>query len=221
MHQPSRAVLLLAALAFSGCTIPENQSFKLGVPHRQQLQFNYCVPASVLMWRLHDGLPEISQHVIFEGIGGTACTVDKVPAAVSQYTGTFDTFADVVFAPTEGQVAQIVARQITSVGESRVPTIAVVGAKNHVGVLNGGKYHHDDPTNLNVWDLVYFHDPDETFGNLAFTGSQWLDFFCREGHGHCAQVVSSSAIIGWDANLGAFGNSISFYGEPAILNQDP
>lgn len=222
MRHLSAAALAATLFLAAGCGIPEDQGFTRGIPFRQQIRSNYCVPASILMWRLYDGLPEISQHVIFEEMGGTPCTVDQVPAGVSQFTRTFDTFADIEFAPTEGDVKRIVARQITAVGESRFPAIAVVGlAKDHVGVLDGGKYRFDESSNLNVWETVYFHDPGESFGDREFGASQWLDFFCREGQFHCAQVVSSSSILGWDTNLNLYGSSITFYGEPAILNQDP
>lgn len=216
------AVIAALTLWSVGCTIPENQEFKLGVPHVEQEQFNYCVPASILMWRLYDGLPAVSQDEIFNWLGGAPCTGDEIPAGVNHFTRTTDTFLDLETANNLGDnIRDIVARHITSVGESRIPVIALVrSTKNHVGVINGGKYHFDEVSGLNVWDLVYFHDPAESFGDRLFTASQWLDFFCRETHPHCAQIVSSSAIIGWDANVVNYGNSVSFQGEPVILNQD-
>lgn len=69
-------------------------------------------------------------------------------------------------------------------------------------------------------DFVYFHDPARV-ANDRYSAANWLNFFCREFQNHCAQVVSSSAIIGWDTYLQSFGSSVWYYGQPAILNQDP
>lgn len=97
-----------------GCTIPNNQEFKLGVPHVQQEEFNYCVPASILMWRLYDGLPAVSQEEIFDFIGGPPCTPDAVPAGVNHYTNVFDARLDLEDSTfLIDNIRDIVARQIT------------------------------------------------------------------------------------------------------------
>ena len=98
--------------------------------------------------------------------------------------------------------------------------MAVVGpSQNHVGIINGGQYH-EDLEGRRVWDFVYFHDPARV-ANDRYSAANWLNFFCREFQNHCAQVVSSSGIIGWDSYLQSFGSSVWYYGQPAILNQDP
>lgn len=86
-------------------------------------------------------------------------------------------------------------------------------------MVNGGQYHAEGF--YNVWDFVYFHDPDPAVGaNTVFAASQWLDIFCSEILSHCSQIVSASAILGWSENLSSGGSSVRVSGSPDILNQD-
>jgi hypothetical protein len=163
------------------------------------------------MWRLYDSLPQISQATIFSWLGGAGCTADQVPSAVNYFTRTQDTFADIEYGPTQADIEGMVARQITSI-DARVPVIVIVGSKNHVGVVNGGGYHEEG--SLKIWDFVYFHDPGLTYGDRYYPAADWLDFFCVEGDGHCAQIVSSSATQGWQYNLSTYGSSVQVYGDP-------
>lgn len=202
---------LVGALSLVSCGIPVGSSFKLGVPFRQQEEFNYCVPASILMWRLYDGLPEITQSEIWNWLGGPPCTPDEVPAGVAHFTRAYDAYLDLEYIPTELERNYLIARQIMSVGESRVPVIAVVGVlQNHVGVIDGGKYHQSG--SVNVWDFVYFHDPEYFFGDDYYSASEWIDFFCSDFSSYCAQILSSSASAGWFSNYATYGDSVEPYG---------
>jgi hypothetical protein len=50
----------------------------------------------------------------------------------------------------------------------------------------------------------------------------WLDFFCDiRFNTLCGQVVSTSAILGWDQFLLNFGGDVRYQGQPGILNQQP
>lgn len=82
------------------------------MPHRQQIQFNYCVPASILMWRLWDGLPEISQDTIWTWLGGPPCTPEEVPPGVNHFTNTYDAVLDEVYGPSTTEWEELFARQI-------------------------------------------------------------------------------------------------------------
>lgn len=199
------------ALGLTACSIPSGQGFKIGVPFRQQTQVNYCVPASILMWRLWDGLPAVSQGSIWSWLGGPPCTADEIPAGITHFTNTFDSYLDINLTPSATEREHMVARQIQSVGENGMPVIPVVRlSKDHVGVINGGKYHRDGA--VNVWDFVYFHDPANFFGDEYFGASEWLDYFCNEFDSHCAQVVSFAATSGWLQSLQTYGASVEPYG---------
>lgn len=88
----------------------------------------------------------------------------------------------------------------------------VVGInRNHVGIINGGKYE-DHGTYLE-WEFVYFHDPDPAFGaNLKFGASTWLNKFCPLSSSYCGQIISNTATTGWYANLQMYGDSVTLYG---------
>jgi hypothetical protein len=101
------------------------------------------------------------------------------------------------------------ARQITSFSRGR-PVIVVVRF-NHTGVLNGGKYHQEG--SYNVWDFVYFHDPDPAYGaNFRWAPSEWLDQFCSSAQAYCDQILSARAASDWQANYTTYGNSVRVYG---------
>jgi hypothetical protein len=118
-----RFALIAASTLLAGCRLGSYEDYQLGVPYRQQEQYNYCVPASVLMWRLYDGLPAVSQTTIYNWLGGQACNPTGVPSALSHFTNTFDTYLDVVFSPSQLDREELVARQITA-EDGRTPVIA-------------------------------------------------------------------------------------------------
>src|SRR6185295_220648 len=104
---------------------------------------------------------------IFSWMGGAGCATQPVVAsAVNHFTLTSDAYWDHGGGANANELA---ARQIASMSHG-LPVIAVVDY-NHAGVLNGGKWHADDV--VNVWDFVYFHDPDPAFGgaNLQYSAT--------------------------------------------------
>src|SRR5947209_3000623 len=137
MRRNSAVLGLLSALLFSGCNLQPDVGSTLGVPYRSQEQFNYCTPASVLMWRRYDGLPEVSQTTIFNWMGGTGSTNQiRVAQAVNAFTYTRDAYWD--NAPSS-DYKSMAARQITAFSTG-TPSIVVV-RYDHTGVINGGQYH--------------------------------------------------------------------------------
>jgi hypothetical protein len=208
-HGLSLLGLAMLGVAFSGCGLSPYERYELGVPYRPQDQFNYCVPASVLMWRLYDGLPSVSQASIFNWIGGPPCYPDDVPVAVNHFTNTFDTYLDIVDNPSGLDVEQLVARQITAEDQG-TPVIAIVGPqRNHVGVINGGKYKKQGQ--YYVWEFLFFHDPADGEG-LEYSSSHWLQFFCDGGFPFCGQILSSAATTGWQNYHAYYKNWIMLYG---------
>ena len=203
-------ILLLASTLLAGCNIGASENYQLGVPYRQQERDDYCVPASVLMWRLYDGLPAVSQTTIYTWLGGHACNPTDVPPAVNHFTDTFDAYLDLVFSPSQLDREELVARQIRS-EDQLSPVIAIVGsARNHVGVINGGRYTRSG--SYYEWDFLYFHDPKPFGENAYYSARQWMDVFCSSGYPYCGQILSSNATSGWQNYYATYGNSILLYG---------
>lgn len=219
MSRSQLQTLLLAGsvvtgpLLLMGCggILEQTPDYTMGVPYRAQEQYNYCVPASILMWRLYDGLPEVSQTTIFNAIGGAPCDGLDAADGVALYTTSgSDVYYDLLYTPTEHERDQLIARQITSIDRA-VPVIAVAPRKNHVGVINGGKYI-DMGTHVQ-WEFLYFHDPDSRIGaDRKYSGGDWLSAFCEVFDSRCAQVISGYASSGWQAHFDEFSDSVSVYG---------
>lgn len=197
---------LLAFLA-AGCNIRLRTDYKLGVPFRAQDPTSFdCGPASVLMWRLYHGLPEVSQQAIGQFMGGTSCgaSQDAIANAVRHYTISSDAFWDFIESEQE---AVFMSRQISSL-DARVPVIAIINGGFHAGVLNGGKWR--SVTSGYQWDYAYFHDP-LLFANVYYVAADWVETSCVFG-GICQQIVSSGAIGPWYYNLQTFGDDIGIRG---------
>lgn len=203
---------LLGSTLLAGCggTIPEDENVNLGIPYREQDQFNYCVPAAIQMWRLYDDLPNVSQATIFNWLGGAPCEPDEVPDGVDHFTNTNDAYLDLQNA-TVTQRKQMIARQVTSYNNSR-PVIAVVyPSRDHVGVINKGKYV--DEGDYWTWDWIRLHNPDPFYGANQYHGAQtWIETFCDIGFAYCAQIASSSATAGWSSNQSTYEPYLAIYG---------
>lgn len=205
-RKQAHAVWLLTVFIFCACggAVGSNNEVKLGVPYRAQDPNSLdCGPASVLMWRLYDGLSEISQQQIADWMGGTSCGAhsDAIAAAVNNFTLTHDAFRDL-----DGDInyRQFFSRQITSI-DNRVPAIAIIRGGLHAGVVNGGKWHTNSYGEYQ-WDYAYFHDPFTTADDY-YTASAWRDTNCPSGS-TCEQVVSSSASEAWRYNLDSYGGNV-------------
>lgn len=216
------ALFLSASLAGCGGTIDDGENVNLGIPYREQEEFNYCIPASIQMWRLHDDLPFVSQDAIFNWLGGPPCTAEDVPAGVNHFTNTNDAYLDVSFNPTATDRDEMIARQVTSYDNARPAITVVYPTRDHVGVINRGKY--DDEGAYWTWEWLRFHNPDPAYGGNYYYGAQdWIDEFCAPGFSHCAQIVSSSATAGWNPNQSTYQPylAINGGGGPVICNYKP
>lgn len=203
-------LLLVSALPLGGCNIGASEYYEVGVPYREQERSDYCVPASVLMWRLYDRLSDIPQSTIYNWLGGRACNPTDVPRAVNHFTNTFDAYLDVVFAPSDLDREEMIARQITSL-DRLSPVIAIVGSRrDHVGVMNGGKYSRQG--SYYQWDFVYFHDPAPGGRNTYYTAQNWIQRFCDSYYSYCGQILSVNAAKNWDSYYASYGGSILIYG---------
>ena len=218
---PTRVRPLLALTLAMCCCLPwltscggglfNQPDYTLDVPYRAQEQFNYCVPASIQMWRLYDGLSNVSQTTIFNAVGGAPCDPVDATYGVSIYTNSgSDAYFDHEFSPTTAERDEIISRQITSI-DVGVPVMALIRSQTHVGIINGGKY--EDHGSYLEWEFLDFHDPDPAYGeDYRYSGGDWLDEFCSPFASYCGQVVSTSAAASWYSNLDAYGDSVAVYG---------
>jgi hypothetical protein len=212
-------VILFLLLSFStACTIGGNPEIELEVPYRAQaLNSLDCGPASVLMWRLYDGFPEISQQSISTWMGGTCngASAQDIADAVNHFTNAGDAYWDI----PGGQGApeqlerEFFARQITSI-DNATPVIAIIEFQ-HAGVINGGRWHSVD--NGRQWDYVFFHDPSDG-PDLEIPSERWRNLNCPPGQA-CEQIISTAAAGGWSSNLQNYGAGIWDSGGHAPLNQ--
>lgn len=206
------AVFGLAVLGAAGCSIPE-AGFKLGVPYRQQDTSYFCAAACVQMWRAYDGLtPAYSQQYLFNAMNGTigcGAQPEAIRDTVQTFTLAWDAYLDVVAGANETDRQGYFSRQVTSVDNG---TPVMVLAHDHAVMVNGGKWHRDTATGFNVWDFVWYHDPDRG-EDLRLGARNWLlescDFFA------CGQVISGSATAGWQANFEYWGNDLVIPGNPS------
>ena len=106
--------LVILGFCLAGCGLSLYERYELRVPFRYQERNDYCAPASVLMWRLYDGLSPVSQTTIYNWVGRRACLATEVPSAVNHFTNTSDAYLDIVFNPSDRNVEDLIARQITA-----------------------------------------------------------------------------------------------------------
>ena len=162
------------------------------------------------MWRLYDRLSEISQSSIASYIGWTPTGV-SVPAivmGVNRFTNTWDAYWDLPGGTGDPDTikGQFFSRQITSM-DAKLPVIAILWGGVHAGVINGGKWHTDSYTGLDVWDYVYFHDPDQYSGGADRyrTAGTWT--------GQCtSQVLAGRVRDPGNANFYTYGYNVGIRG---------
>jgi len=211
------AALLLCSFAcgglFQGTGAPT-----LGVPYRAQEQFNYCVPASIAMWRAYDGVPEMSQTQIWNALGGPPCTGLDAAFGVRQFTSSgIDAFLNTT---SPSQRDEFFGRQMTSI-DSRVPVMVIVSSfRNHVGIINGGSYYLTGSTERYTWNTVLFHDPG-IGPDQEFDSAGWIAYTCDPSFGYCGQIISDGATFAWDFHVQAYGSSIDLYdGTPCCTEEN-
>ena len=202
-----RLAALGVALSLSACGATSTDDIDLDVPFVAQDNNFYCGPASVLMWRLDDGLPPVSQTEIANYMG----TDDSC--------GTFAYYLDdgVRAFTNSGWDAQwdaddysnrdyFVARQITSI-DSYIPVIAIPSSF-HAGVINGGHHHEVSGSGgMRQWDYVYFHDP-QIGPDRYYDAEDWLNEQCSYSGDACEQIISSSATGGWYNNYSEHSDDV-------------
>jgi hypothetical protein len=215
-------VLLLLGLTACGGLFQSSPNAVLGVPYVAQEEFNYCVPASIAMWRGYDGLSPMSQTQIWNAMGGAPCTGFDAAYGVRLFTSSgSDAIFDRVLSPTSSSRDGFYARQLTSI-DRRVPVIVVVGfSQNHVGVINGGSYQYTASTDRYTWNTVLFHDPDPYAGPDQEWGSaDWTAYTCGSFFSECGQVVSQYASDNWSSHLQGYGYKVELYDGEGCCNEE-
>ena len=204
----TQVVAICGAVAvIAACGSTSTDEVDLDVPYVEQDGNFYCGPASVLMWRLYDGLAPVSQTEIAQTMGtDDACGTFayRIDDGVRAYT---NSGYDAIWDPDDySNRDYFVARQITSV-DSWVPVIAIPGSF-HAGVVNGG-HHHEIPDSggMRQWDYVYFHDP-QIGPDRYYDGDLWLDELCSYSGDACEQIISDSATGGWYNNYSNYHEDV-------------
>ena len=181
------------------------------MPYIEQEQANYCVPASIAMWRGYDGLAPVTQTEIWNAIGGAPCDGLDAAYGVRLFTASgYDAYLDFV-GPSQRDA--FLARQLTSI-DRRVPVIVIVNPwRDHVGVINGGSYQYTASTDRYTWNTVLFHDPGYLYGgpDQDWDSGDWANYTCGNSFSHCGQIVSGSASFNWSSHLQGYGYSVDFY----------
>lgn len=206
--------LLLVLSAGVGCKITVGGggsygNLYLAVPYFSQGNFLLCVPTSVLMWRRYDGLGYISPANIGSQMGcppSVGCALDEIADGVAAFTVTgndayLDDYGGVVGDPID-LAARFFSRQITSLNNG-VPVIAIVNGGLHAVVPFGGHFS-TAYGGLKRWDYIRVRDPWDG-DDIQYTAGVWMDL-------NAHQVVSSSAINGWEGNAQTYGNSMRVRG---------
>jgi len=199
-------LVLLGATALVGCGATSGDDVRLNVPYVEQDFGYYCAPASVLMWRLYDGLPEVSQAVIADYMG-TTCTGTfsyVIANGVAQFT---NSGSDAIYdGDAYDNRKYFVARQITSI-DSYIPVIAVLQG-NHAVVIDGG-HHHEIPDSggMQEWDYVYYQDP-LVGPNKKLEAADWLTERCSFEGDTCEQIISANATGGWYYNYDQYSSQV-------------
>jgi len=204
----TRWLLLLGVAALTlACGATSSDDVDLSVPYVAQDNNYYCGPASVLMWRLYDGLSSVSQTQIANYMG----TVDacgtlsyRIADGVSAYTSSG---SDAIWdADDYSNLDYFIARQITSIDTS-IPVLVIAGSF-HAGIVNGG-HHHEVPDSggMHEWDYVYFHDP-QIGPDRYYGADDWLNEMCSYSGDACEQIISSSATGGWYNNYSTYSDEV-------------
>lgn len=201
---PLGLVLLAAMLSMAmTCTIgfgsPQPAPFGLNMPWLRQEQYYYCVPASIQMWGLFDNSQfRVSQTTIagyVHAVPPDGTPALNIPPGVDFYTATKDANLVSAFYTSPAQFASM---QITSINFQR-PLMAIFN-QQHVVVVSGGSWHHDDTSGFNVWDTVIYQDPAGA-ADSELDASTWQDAVTD-------MVIGTSASASAQANFKQYGNTV-------------
>ncbi len=202
----ARGMVVLGAATLAACGATSSNDVRLHVPYVAQDSEFYCAPASVLMWRLYDGLPSVSQSQIADYMG-TTCTGTfsyAIARGVDYFT---NSGSDAIYdGDAYDNRKYFVARQISSI-DDYIPVIAVLHG-NHAGVIDGG-HHHEIPDSggMQEWDYLYFNDP-QVGPDVPYEAADWLTELCSFEGDTCEQIISSGATGGWYYNYNQYSSQV-------------
>ena len=207
----SLMMTLLLASSTVGCFGPD---YHLGVPYREQEAYNYCVPASILMWRLYDGLPELSQSTIFNGLGGAPCDGLDAAYGVALYTASgYDAYFDHVFGPSETERNEMVSRTDHFGGRGCTCDGSCLSYEKTMweSSMEGSTRKKE---HLLAVELLVLSQPRSLL--LAPTSTTRPEcgspISVKPSIPSAGQVISGSAAGAWSSNYSAYGDSVAVYG---------
>lgn len=83
--------------------------------------------------------------------------------------------------------------------------IPIVNSGFHAGVIDGGA-NHQNSAGYYVWDSVYFHDPEPSYGpDREYGAGSWQSYMCPDSAA-CTQVISPSASSTWQDDYNNYGS---------------
>lgn len=201
--------MLLGISLIGGCQIQVGGGGSYGnldlqVPYYSQPDILLCGPTTVLMWRRGDGLSYIAPQTLGDMMGcpwrTQGCSIEQIVQGARTYTlGGYDAFQDDYggLGDPDVLIAEYFSRQITSLSNG-VPVIGLIYNATHAVIVHAGNYTTTSD-GLKQWDYVYIQDPLWGSSYRRFVAGEWMDV-------NAFQVISSSAMAGWDGNFETYGD---------------
>lgn len=184
----------------------------LHVPFVFDEDFFLCVPSSILMWRLYDGLPTTSKIGIANSVGCNwqyvGCTTQEAVSGVRLFTVTGrDAYLDDYggIGDPDTLLAEYASREITSMVNG-VPVLGIVNGASHAVVITSGNYTTRSD-GLKQWDWVYVNDPSDSPGYTKYSAGAWLNISVYH-------VISNTAKNGWQGNFSTWAPRTTVRGWP-------
>jgi hypothetical protein len=185
------------------------------VPWVQQQNDEYCGPASILMWALHDDITNLTQTIIGDKIG-TSLATGSSPAqilyGVNYFTATGRDAGLDYGGGTADEIGYYYSSEVTSLINS-VPFAVLINGSLHAGVASGGSWYVDPDSGYYVWSSVVFQDP-ELGPNIPYIPAAWAE----EDITH---IVSASASEGATDNYNKYGGRVRMVGAGGTIKPLP
>ncbi|MEO8505374.1 MAG: hypothetical protein ABI609_15870 [Acidobacteriota bacterium] len=215
------AVLLGAGLGLTCFGAPGGPHL-MGVPFEPESIFtdDYCLASSIQMWRDYDHVsPHQTQDQIYQWLGGNMLffSPDLAASGVRHFTDTgIHAIVDAALRSDLTDRHMFLSRQITTV-MGQIPALVIYN--NHAVIIDGGQWHQDPATGLNVWDTVAIQDPAAFLSDTQFSGGTWVQLTCSDTNGSykCVDVIPAEYVAQGNANYDSYGGSIRVRGAPPSI----
>jgi hypothetical protein len=161
------------------------------------------------MWRLYDGLPEVTQAEIANGIGctiGQGASKSAITNGVNLFT-TSGANAVLDYGPNSGTLDYLqgvyFSAEIASIGGG-TPFIAYINSGLHSVIVTGGRWDYENGHYR--WNTVRYHDPLEG-ANQEAVAADWIEDTYGQAH-----TIVSSYVAGAVAGYEEYENVVTYWG---------